>query len=126
MNSAHIVGRAGLDPEVRYFESGRVLTKLSIAVDRSYRSEQPDWFTVELWGKTAEVAANYVRKGSTVGIEGSLKLDEWEDPTTGQLRSKPIIKGRRLQLLGSKPADPTEPAQQPQSLTPNQVANNDF
>jgi single-strand DNA-binding protein len=103
MNSAHIVGRVGQNPEIRYFESGRVLSKFSVAVNRNSRSDQPNWFTVELWGKTAEVAANYVQKGSTVGISGSLKIYEWTDPNTGEVRSKPIIKGRRLELLGSKP-----------------------
>ncbi|MCT7962979.1 single-stranded DNA-binding protein [Laspinema sp. D1] len=105
MNSANIVGRVGQDPELRYFESGRVLAKFSIAVNRNSRSEQPNWFSVELWGKTAEVAANYVQKGSTVGVSGSFKLDEWTDPNTGEVRSRPVIKGRRLELLGSKPAD---------------------
>lgn len=105
MNTTHIVGRVGQEPEIRYFESGRVLAKFSVAVNRNSRSEQPNWFTVELWGKTAEVAANYVQKGSTVGISGSFKLDEWTDPNIGEVRSKPIIKGRRLELLGSKPVD---------------------
>lgn len=105
MNTAHIVGRVGQNPEIRYFESGRVLAKFSIAVNRNSRSDQPNWFAVELWGKTAEVAANYLRKGSTVGISGSLNLDEWTDPNTGEVRSKPIIKGRRLELLGNKPVD---------------------
>jgi single-strand DNA-binding protein len=105
MNTAHIVGRVGQNPELRYFESGRVLAKISVAVNRNSRSDQPNWFTVELWGKTAEVAGNYLRKGSTVGISGSLKLDEWTDPNTGEIRSRPVIKGRRLELLGSKPTN---------------------
>ncbi|MCT7980420.1 single-stranded DNA-binding protein [Laspinema sp. C3] len=105
MNSANIVGRVGQNPELRYFESGRVLAKFSVAVNRNSRSDQPNWFAVELWGKTAEVAANYVQKGSTVGVSGSFKLDEWIDPNTGEIRSRPVIKGRRLELLGSKPAD---------------------
>ncbi|MCT7970302.1 single-stranded DNA-binding protein [Laspinema sp. D1] len=115
MNTAHIVGRVGQDPELRYFESGRVLAKISIAVNRNSRSEQPNWFSVEIWGKTAEVAANYVRKGSTVGVSGSLKIDEWTDPNTGEVRSRPVIKGRRLELLGSKPAPTSENNSAPNS-----------
>ena len=115
MNSAHIVGRVGQDPEIRYFESGRVLAKISIAVNRNSRSETPNWFSVEIWGKTAEVCANYVRKGSTVGISGSFKLDEWTDPNTGEIRSRPVIKGRRLELLGSKPASTSENNSAPNS-----------
>ncbi len=55
-----------------------------------------------MWGKTAEVAANYVRKGSLIGIQGSLKLDRWSDRSTGVERSSPIISVSRLDLLGSK------------------------
>jgi single-strand DNA-binding protein len=115
MNSAHIVGRVGQQPEIRYFESGRVLAKISVAVNRNSRSETPNWFLVELWGKTAEVCANYVQKGSTVGISGSFKLDEWTDPNTGEIRSRPVIKGRRLELLGRKPASTSENHSAPNS-----------
>lgn len=65
-------------------------------------SEQPDWFNLELWGKTAEVAANYVRKGSLIGVQGSLKIETWSDRATGTNRSKPVIKVERMDLLGSK------------------------
>ncbi len=108
MNTAHIVGRVGQNPEIRYFESGRVLAKISVAVNRNSHSDQPNWFTVEFWGKTAEVCANYIQKGSTVGVSGSFKLDEWTDPNTGEVRSRPVIKGRRLELLGRKSAPTSE------------------
>lgn len=55
-----------------------------------------------MWGKTAEVAANYVRKGRLIGIQGSLKLERWIDRATGVERSSPIILVSRLDLLGSK------------------------
>jgi single-strand DNA-binding protein len=102
LNVVNLVGRVGGDPEVRYFESGSVKCSLTLAVNRMSKDEQPDWFNLELWGKTAEVAANYVRKGSLVGIQGSLKLDTWSDRTTGAHRSKPVIKVDKLDLLGSK------------------------
>lgn len=103
LNIVHLVGRAGKDPEVRYFESGSVLCKLTLAVNRlNKQDEQPDWFNLEIWGKTAEIAANYVRKGSLIGVQGSLKIDTWSDRTTGANRSNPIIKVDRLDLLGSK------------------------
>lgn len=103
LNVVTLVGRAGRDPEVKYFESGSVVCKFPIAVDRRTRnSDQPDWFDLEIWGKTAEVAANYVRKGGLVGIKGSLKFDYWQDRNTGASRSKPVIRVDRLDLLGSK------------------------
>lgn len=103
LNVVSLVGRAGGDPDVRYFESGSVKCNLTLAVDRRSRnSDQPDWFSLELWGKTAEVAANYVRKGSLIGITGALKFDHWQDRTTGAERSRPVIRVDRLELLGSK------------------------
>jgi single-strand DNA-binding protein len=103
LNLVTLVGRVGGDPNVRYFESGSVVCNLTLAVNRRSRNaEQPDWFNLELWGKTAEVAASYVRKGSLIGVSGSLKLDQWQDRATGTQRSKPVIRVDRLDLLGSK------------------------
>ena len=103
LNVVNLVGRVGQDPDVKYFESGTVKCSLTLAVNRrSSKNEQPDWFNLELWGKTAEVAANYVRKGGLIGVQGSLKIETWSDRTTGTNRSKPVIKVDRLDLLGSK------------------------
>jgi single-strand DNA-binding protein len=103
LNVVHLVGRVGQDPDVKYFESGSVKCKLTLAVDRRSRNnDQPDWFSLELWGKTAEVAANYVRKGKLIGVQGSLKFDSWVDRNTGAHRSTPVIRVDRLELLGSK------------------------
>jgi single-strand DNA-binding protein len=103
INSIHLVGRVGADPDVKYFESGSVLCKLSLAVDRRSRNaEQPDWFNLELWGKVAEVAANYVRKGKLIGIRGSLEIQEWTDRNDGSDRSKPVIRVAELELLSAK------------------------
>lgn len=109
LNLVSLVGRAGGDPDVRYFESGSIKCSITLAVDRRSRNnDQPDWFNLELWGKTAEVAANYVRKGSLIGVTGALKFDHWQDRNTGAERSKPIIRVDRLELLGSKrDADPS-------------------
>ncbi|MEO1400152.1 MAG: single-stranded DNA-binding protein [Cyanobacteria bacterium J06635_1] len=103
LNIVTLVGRAGRDPEVRYFESGNVLCKFTIAVNRRSRnSDQPDWFNLEVWGRTAEIAANYVRKGSLVGVTGALKIDSWQDRSSGAMRSSPVIRVERLDLLGSR------------------------
>lgn len=103
LNAVTLVGRAGGDPDVKYFESGSVVCNLTLAVNRMSRNnDQPDWFNLELWGKQAEVAANYVRKGSLIGVSGSLKFEYWKDRNTGADRSKPVIRVERLELLGSK------------------------
>lgn len=103
LNVVNLVGRVGGDPDMRYFESGSVLCRLTLAVNRPTKNDdQPDWFNLELWGKDAEVAGNYVRKGSLLGIQGQLKIDTWADRQTGVQRSSPGIRVNRLRLLGSK------------------------
>ena len=102
VNSINLVGRAGRDPEVRYFESGSIVANFTIAVNRRSKNDDPDWFNLEIWGKQAQVAADYVKKGSLIGINGSFKLDQWKDKSTGEDKSKPVIRVDRLELLGSK------------------------
>ncbi|MEO1134617.1 MAG: single-stranded DNA-binding protein [Cyanobacteria bacterium J06639_1] len=103
LNVVTLVGRAGRDPELRYFESGNVVCNVSMAVNRrSKRDDPPNWFELEIWGRTAEIAGEYVRKGSLIGITGSLKFDRWKDRSTGDDRQKPVIRVDRLDLLGSR------------------------
>ena len=79
INSVTLVGRAGRDPEVKYFESGTVVANLTMAVNRRNRDDEPDWFNLEIWGKQAQVAADHVKKGSLIGITGSFKLEDKND-----------------------------------------------
>lgn len=104
VNSLHLVGRAGKDPEVKYFESGSVVCKFTLAVNRrtSNREEPPDWFDLEVWGKPAESAANYVKKGALLSVQGSLRFDHWTDNTSGAERSRPIIRVNQWNFEGSK------------------------
>lgn len=103
INTITLTGRAGRDPEVRYFESGTMVASVSIAVDKFKRDDdKADWFDVKLWGKQAQVAADYLRKGSLFGITGRLEWETWTDRNTGDERKKPVIVADRLQLLGSK------------------------
>jgi single-strand DNA-binding protein len=101
INSVTLVGRAGTNPETRYFESGSVVTKVNLAVRRPGKNQDPDWFPVEAWGKQAEVLANYVTKGDQVGVIGELRFDTWTDKTTQQERIKPVIRAIRIELLGN-------------------------
>ena len=74
INSVVIVGRVGQDPEVRYYDSGKVKTVLSVAVNRWAKDgTKTDWFRIELWDKKAEVAGEYAKKGKLVAIEGRLQ-----------------------------------------------------
>ena len=123
INSVTLVGRAGRDPEVRYFESGTVVANLTMAVNRRNRDDEPDWFNLEIWGKQAQVAADYVKKGSLIGITGSFKLDSWKDRNTGEDRNKPVVRVDRLELLGSKRDSENSNFQNNNSY--NQPPNND-
>ena len=102
INTVNLVGRAGKEPDVRYFESGSIVANLTLAVNRRSRDEEPDWFNLEIWGKQAQIAADYIKKGSLIGITGSFKIDTWKDKSTGENRHKPVIRVDRLNLLGSK------------------------
>ncbi len=123
INSVTLVGRAGRNPEVRYFESGTVVANLTIAVNRRNRNDEPDWFNLEIWGKQAQVAADYVKKGSLIGITGSFKMDSWKDRNTGEDRHKPVVRVDRLELLGSKRDSENSNFQNNNSF--NQQTNND-
>lgn len=102
INSVVIVGHVGQDPEMKYFESGSVKTTMSIAVNRKQKdTEKTDWFKIELWGRNAEIAGEYVRKGSLIGIEGKLEFNNWTD-AEGNKRYSQYILADRLNLLGKK------------------------
>ncbi len=113
MNSISLVGRAGRDPEFKSFESGKMVASFTLAVNGYKRDDEPDWFTVEIWGKQAQVAADYVRKGVQIAVIGSVKLETWTDRTTGAERSKMKVCGDRLELLGSKRDSDGTPAPAP-------------
>lgn len=101
VNSVTLVGRAFKDPEVRYFESGSVCANVRLALKRRDDSDSPDLFDLEIWGKQAQTAADYVRKGSLIGVIGSFKLDRWTDRSTGKQRNKYVVRVDRLELLDS-------------------------
>ncbi len=102
INTINLVGRAGREPDVRYFESGSTVANFTLAVNRISKGDEPDWFNLEIWGKQAQIAADYVKKGSLVGITGSFKIDSWKDKITGEDRFKPVVRVDRLNLLSSK------------------------
>jgi single-strand DNA-binding protein len=109
LNSVVLVGRAGADPEIKYFESGRAKTTFNIAVDRPVKRTEgvdtTDWFRIELWGKSAEIAAEYVKKGKLVGIVGRLEFSRWTD-ANGQKQEMPVIAANELRLLGGRNDSP--------------------
>lgn len=104
INSVVLVGRAGQDPEMKYFESGKVKTSFSIAVNRwdsREKKEVPDWFNIELWDKNAEVAGEYVKKGSLLAIDGILATSSWTD-ASGTKKERFFVRANSLRLLGGR------------------------
>lgn len=102
MNNITLVGRAGRDPEVRYFESGTMVANFTLAVNAYKRDEAPDWFNLTIWGKQAQVAADYVKKGSQIAVSGRMTSEKWTDRTTGEEKTKPVVVVERITLLSKK------------------------
>lgn len=102
INQVTVIGRVGQDPELRYFESGNSLASFSMAVNRPTKNKETDWFDIKIWGRQAEIAGEYVRKGSLIGIIGQVDWDSWNDKSSGELVVRPIISATDLRLLGSK------------------------
>ena len=101
INSVVLVGRAGQDPEMKYFESGKVKTTFSVAVSRwdsKTKAEVTDWFNVELWDKLAEVAGEYV------AIDGRLASSKWND-ASGSQKERFFVRASNLRLLSAGKAD---------------------
>ena len=109
LNKVMIIGNLTADPEVRTTPRGASLTELRLAVNRvssgpndGERREETTFLDVTCWGRTGEVAAQYLSKGRPVFIEGRLQMDTWEDKQTGQKRSRIRIVAENLQLLGGR------------------------
>ena len=117
VNHIVLVGRAGRDPEIRYFESGKVVTTFSMAVNRPMKDAQTDWFDIEIWGKQAEIAGEYVKKGSLIGIEGRIRWDSWTSKDSGDLNIKPLVVAESIRLLGSKRDNSPSPSTSTQQTT---------
>ena len=110
-NRVVLLGNVTRDPELRYIASGTAVTDIGLAVnDRRKDGKTGEWIEettfvdVTLWGRTAEIAGEYVTKGSPLLIEGRLKLDTWEKD--GKKNSKLRVVGERMQLLGSRGEGP--------------------
>lgn len=106
-NRVIICGNLTRDPEIKYTQSGTAVAEVGLAITRKYKQgdqqkEETTFVDVTLWGRTAEVAGEYLAKGRLALIEGRLQLDQWEDKTSGEKRYKLKVIGETLQLLGVK------------------------
>ena len=101
INNITLVGRLGKDPELRYFESGKVKASFSIAITRPTKEKETDWFDVECWGKTAETLGEFCKKGHLIGITGGIRQEKWTDDN-GNKRSKVIVSASNIHLMQPK------------------------
>ena len=107
VNRVILVGRLGRDPETRYTASGQAVANFSVATDESYkdrngeRQKRTEWHKIVVWGKQAEIAQQYLKKGSLVFIEGRIQSREWQDKE-GQKRTSFEIVANNFRMLGGR------------------------
>jgi single-strand DNA-binding protein len=111
LNKVMLIGNLGADPEARHLPSGDMVCNLRLATSEQWkdkatgeRKEATEWHRVSVFGKTAEVAAEYLKKGSTVYIEGSIRTRKWTDKD-GKDQYSTEIRADRMQMLGGKASD---------------------
>lgn len=109
VNKVILIGNVTRDPEVKFTSKGSAVTDIGLAINRNYtldngeKREETTFVDVELWGRLAEIAGEYAKKGRPIYVEGRLRMDTWEDKTSGQKRSRMKVVGENIQLLGGRP-----------------------
>lgn len=130
INKVILVGNVGVDPDVRYLPNGNAVTTLSIATSESWKDkttgekqERTEWHRVVCFNRLGEIAGEYVRKGSKLYVEGSLRTRKWQDQQ-GQDKYTTEIVASDIQMLDSKGGSPSyDDMPQAQSAPMNQNAN---
>jgi len=108
LNRVQLMGRLTFDPELRRIPNGTAVSELRMAINRSWqgrdgeRREEVLYIDVTVWDRQAETCCQILRRGSLVFVEGSLKMDQWDDKTTGEKRSKIRVQADRVQFLDSR------------------------
>ena len=127
VNKVIIVGGLGRDPEVRYNAEGGAVCNISIATASQWkdkasgeRREETEWHRVVMFGRLAEIAGEYLKKGRSVYIEGRLKTRKWQDKDTGADRYSTEIVADQMQMLGGRDDASQEPKQQSQAPLRNE------
>jgi single-strand DNA-binding protein len=118
VNKVILMGRLGQDPEVRMTQTGQQVCTMSVATSESWtkdgnKEERTEWHRVVLWGKTAELAGKYLKKGGSVYIEGKLQTRSWQDKD-GQKRYTTEIVGNTMQFVGTGGSKSAEQSDAPQ------------
>lgn len=124
VNKVILVGNLGRDPEVKYAQNGSAVTKFSVATSESWRDkssgenqERTEWHNVVAFGRVAEIAAEYLRKGSKVFIMGNLRTQQWQNDN-GQKQQRTEVVCQEMQMLDSRGGGGTRPPPQEQQKMP--------
>ncbi len=108
LNKVFLIGNLTRDPELRTTPKGTPICQFGIAVNRQFKDEsgatrdETTFIDIEAWGKQGELVSKYLSKGSLAMVEGRLKLDQWEDKTSGQKRSKLKVVMDNVQFLSTR------------------------
>lgn len=108
LNKVFLIGNLTRDPELRVTPKGTAICQFGLAVNRQFKDEsgqtrdETSFIDIEAWGKQGELVSKYLTKGSPAMVEGRLKLDQWEDKTSGQKRSKLKVVLENVQFLSSR------------------------
>lgn len=108
-NKVVLIGNLTRDPELRYTQKGTAIAKVSLAINRTWtneageKKEEVTFVEVDCFGRTAENVAQFMKKGRPLLVEGRLRLEQWDDKTTGAKRSKIGVVAESVQFLGGKP-----------------------
>jgi single-strand DNA-binding protein len=105
MNSVSLTGNLATDVDVREFGDEKKLATFLLAVDRSSRDDDADFFRVAAWDHQAQLCADYLEKGRKIGVEGRLRYHQWEDGD--EKRSRVEVVARRIEFLGPRASDST-------------------
>jgi single-strand DNA-binding protein len=111
VNKVILIGNLGKDPELKHTASGSAVAKFTLATNDRYKDkdgnwqDRTEWHNITCWARLAEIASEYLKKGRTVYIEGSLRTDSWDDKQTGQKRYQTYINANDLVLLGGRGED---------------------
>ncbi len=108
LNKVFLIGNLTRDPELRVTPKGTAICQFGLAVNRQFKDEsgatrdETTFIDIEAWGKQGELVSKYLTKGSPAMVEGRLKLDQWEDKTSGQKRSKLKVVLDNVQFLSTR------------------------
>lgn len=149
LNKVLLIGNVGKDPDVRHLEGGASVASFSLATTERYKDrngetkEVTEWHNIVAWRQLADLASNYIKKGTQIFVEGRIRSRSWDDPATGTKRYITEIEATGIQLLGRKEGSgngstnstyipPQSSAQSPSPVAPaqsapaNQPANDAF